>query len=63
VVDIVEAAGGQPDLLAEQFDLAPHQINVALAYARAYPDEIVAAVEDSLAPNRQIEALATWSAH
>jgi uncharacterized protein (DUF433 family) len=57
VVDIVQAVGGQADLLAEQFDLAPHQSNVALAYARAYPDEVAAAIEDSLALNRQIEEL------
>jgi uncharacterized protein (DUF433 family) len=49
--------GGQTALLAEGLGLTTTEAAAALAYAQAYPVEVEAAIADSLALNRRIEAL------
>ena len=57
LADAARAFEGQPSAIAEAFGLARHEVGVALAYARAFPDEIRAAIDDSVALNERIAAL------
>ncbi len=57
LADAVRAFEGQPGAIADAFGLAQHEVGVALAYARAFPDEIQAAIDDSVALNEHIAAL------
>ncbi len=57
LADAARAFDGQPKAIADAFGLAQHEVGVALAYARAFPDEIQAAIDDSVALNERIAAL------
>jgi uncharacterized protein (DUF433 family) len=47
--------------IADAFGLTQPEVALALAYSHAYPDGVAAAIEDSVALNRRIEALVVSS--
>ena len=57
LADAARAFEGQLGAIADAFGLAQHEVGVALAYARAFPDELRAAIDDSVALNERIAAL------